>query len=132
MLRPHALPFGPENRSAALRGTAALAVAGLLGLVTAPVGAAQLGKLVQITRGDLTFGGCTADRSTAARHQLSKVRDEPWVAANPADPRNLLVGHQQDRWSNGGARGLVADVSKDGGITWTRSIPPGTTLCTGG
>ena len=46
--------------------------------------------------------------------------------------RNLLVGVQQDRWSNGGARGTVAVVSKDGGRTWRTVVPPGVSLCAGG
>jgi len=57
---------------------------------------------------------------------------EPWVAVDPTDPLRLLVGVQQDRWSDGGSRGLIGVVSKDGGSTWTNSIPPDVTKCTGG
>ncbi|HTK77009.1 MAG TPA: sialidase family protein [Gemmataceae bacterium] len=49
---------------------------------------------------------------------------EPWVAADPRDPFHLIGVWQQDRWSNGGAAGLLAAVSFDGGETWTRSAPP--------
>ncbi len=45
---------------------------------------------------------------------------------------NLIAGWQQDRWSNGGARGDVSAYSKDGGKTWTKVLVPGTTLCSGG
>ena len=42
------------------------------------------------------------------------------------DPSATIVGeYQQDRWSDGGARGLVASVSHDGGATWTRVVVPG-------
>ncbi len=43
---------------------------------------------------------------------------EPWVAVDPADPLNVAGAWQQDRWSDGGAHGLVASTSTDGGATW--------------
>ncbi|MDT0468642.1 hypothetical protein [Streptomyces gibsoniae] len=33
--------------------------------------------------------------------------DEPYVTASPRDPRDAVGIFQQDRWSNGGARGLT-------------------------
>jgi hypothetical protein len=57
---------------------------------------------------------------------------EPWVDANPTNLRNLIAGWQQDRWSNGGARGNVSAYSRDGGRTWTKVPVPGTALCSGG
>ncbi|MEO5622851.1 MAG: sialidase family protein [Dokdonella sp.] len=45
---------------------------------------------------------------------------EPSLAVNPADTRNLIGVWQQDRWSSGGARGIVAGVSLDGGVSWNR------------
>ena len=36
---------------------------------------------------------------------------EPWVSVNPNNPNNVVGAWQQDRWSNGGARGLVAGFS---------------------
>jgi hypothetical protein len=46
---------------------------------------------------------------------------EPRVAVNPTDPTNIVGVFQQDRWSNGGAHGLVASVSHDGGKSWHES-----------
>ncbi len=57
---------------------------------------------------------------------------EPWLAVDPTDQSRLLVGHQQDRWSDGGARGNVGAVSGDGGGTWTDTVPSGVTECAGG
>ncbi len=48
---------------------------------------------------------------------------EPWVAVNPTNPANIVGFWQQDRWSDGGAHGLVAGVSKDGGASWAQSWP---------
>jgi hypothetical protein len=49
---------------------------------------------------------------------------EPWLAADPRDQLHLIAAWQQDRWSNGGASGLLAAASFDGGRTWTRTTPP--------
>jgi hypothetical protein len=57
---------------------------------------------------------------------------EPHLAANPVNPRNLVAVWQQDRWSNGGADGLVARYSTDGGKTWLDSETPPFSLCAGG
>jgi len=49
---------------------------------------------------------------------------EPWLAVNPTNPSNLIGVWQQDRWSNGGAHGLVAGFSFDGGLTWRQTPLP--------
>lgn len=58
---------------------------------------------------------------------------EPWVDVNPANPNIVAAIWQQDRWSNGGARGNVMAISYDGGATWPDIVTfPGVTKCTGG
>jgi hypothetical protein len=49
---------------------------------------------------------------------------EPWVSANPTNSANIVGVWQQDRWSNGGAHGLVAGSSSDGGKTWSETTLP--------
>ncbi len=49
---------------------------------------------------------------------------EPWAAVDPTDPSHLVSAWQQDRWSNGGAPGLVAGYSFNGGSTWGESPQP--------
>jgi len=56
---------------------------------------------------------------------------EPFVAINPRDSDHLIGVWQQDRWSNGGARGNGTGVSFDGGRTWSRS-GVAFTVCAGG
>ena len=46
---------------------------------------------------------------------------EPFVAVNPTDPDNVIGSYQQDRWSDGGARGLVASHSMNGGVDWAQT-----------
>jgi hypothetical protein len=46
---------------------------------------------------------------------------------------STIVGeYQQDRWSDGGARGLATSVSHDNGLTWKRVVVPGISACSGG
>ena len=49
---------------------------------------------------------------------------EPYVAVNPHSADNIIGVWQQDRWSNGGAHGLLAGFSTDGGKTWGESQLP--------
>jgi hypothetical protein len=56
---------------------------------------------------------------------------EPQVAVNPTNPTNVVGAFQQDRWNDGGARGLVAARSFDGGASWARNFAP-FSICSGG
>ena len=55
---------------------------------------------------------------------------EPWVEVNPTNPDNV-VAVWQDRWSNGGARGLLTAFTDDGGATWGTTFPH-FSICAGG
>jgi hypothetical protein len=96
----------------------------------------SLGPLVQVTGAD-PFASCTKDNvrqqeTTYGSILYPSTAIEPWLAVDPKDASRLLVGHQQDRWSDGGSRGLVGVLSNDGGSTWTDTIPQDVTRCTGG
>jgi hypothetical protein len=56
---------------------------------------------------------------------------EPYLVANPFNPMNLIAAWQQDRWSNGGAQGLMLASSINGGGSWTLTSAP-FSRCTGG
>ncbi|HJU25025.1 MAG TPA: sialidase family protein [Casimicrobiaceae bacterium] len=56
---------------------------------------------------------------------------EPLIAIDPRDPAHLIGVWQQDRWSDGGARGNRTGYSFDGGLTWSLS-QASFTHCTGG
>src|SRR2546430_13674985 len=53
------------------------------------------------------------------------------VALNPRNANNVVGVWQQDRWSTGGARGLLTGMSLDGGRTWTQHMAA-FSHCTGG
>jgi BNR repeat protein len=56
---------------------------------------------------------------------------EPYLVVNAFNPSNLVAAWQQDRWSNGGSRGLMLAASFDGGNSWTLTSAP-FSRCTGG
>lgn len=72
---------------------------------------------------------CDGGGSVGTLFQNAEV--EPYVAVDPGNPANLIGVWQQDRWSNGSARGLMSAASSDGGLTWTRTPLP-VSRCGGG
>jgi hypothetical protein len=106
----------------------ALVTAGAL--AGAPAAGAAVDPL-SLVSGPSPFGpGCTGVPETGTLYPNAEV--EPYVAANPAHRRNLVGVWQQDRYSDGGANGLLTGESRDGGQTWTRPAPPPFTTCAGG
>jgi hypothetical protein len=130
MLQP--VDFNPARRRLS-RTPVCLAFAGvLLAGMALPAGAAEVGPLKQIT-GPSPFSTCTADQvGTQSGTNYPQTEIEPWIDSNPSDPRNMIVGWQQDRWSNGGSRGDVSAYTKNGGATWNTVTLPNVTACTGG
>ena len=101
----------------------ALAAAVVLS-VPAAASAVTAGPL-SLASGPSPFAGCTTglDPGSPPGANYLNAEVEPFVAVNPANPANLIGVFQQDRWSNGGARGLVTAWSIDGGATWSRTFP---------
>jgi hypothetical protein len=77
------------------------------------------------------FAGCDVSGQAGGGTNFLNSEVEPWVDVNPTDPSNIIAVWQQDRWSNGGARGLLTAASHDGGATWVTSFPHFST-CSGG
>jgi Neuraminidase (sialidase) len=94
-----------------------------------------VGPIVTVS-GASPFAGCNIgsigdDGLPGTNYASAEV--EPRVAVNPANPSNMIGVWQQDRWSNGGAHGLVAAYTTDGGKTWTQSSQqPTFSECAGG
>src|SRR4051812_44518531 len=86
-------------------------------------------QLTTVSRGD-PFAGCgigAADGSVL----YPGAEVEPSVATNRWRPSQVVGAWQQDRWSNGGARGLVAGYSTDGGRSFGEVAWP-VSRCAGG
>ena len=65
--------------------------------------------------GATPFGACGGAGGTL----FAGAEVEPHLAADPRDASHLVAAWQQDRWSNGSARALMAAASFDGGATWS-------------
>jgi hypothetical protein len=83
-----------------------------------------------VVSGPSPFAGCTAGEAPGSV-LYPNAEEEPWVDVNPTNPNNLVAVWQQDRWSDGGAHGLVTGVSDNGGATWTSTFPH-FSICAGG
>src|ERR1051325_7000635 len=103
----------------------------LLAVVMLPTGVAA-GPVLQVS-GPSPFADCRSDLSSAQTGVLFPGSEvEPRIAVDPSNPNHLVGVYQQDRWSTGGARGIVAAISFDGGGSWRTVIVPGLGVCAGG
>ena len=113
---------------------AAVGAAFTLALPAAAAAAAPVVGPLSLVSGPSPFAGCTSglDPGSPPGTNYVNAEVEPFVAVNPASPLHLIAVFQQDRWSNGGARGLATAVSANGGSTWTEPPPPHFSTCAGG
>jgi BNR repeat-like domain len=112
-------------------GLAAVAiVAAMIVLAAVPSTAGPFSvSPLTVLSGPSPFADCDISGQAGTNFLNSEV--EPWVEVNPTDPNNLIAVWQQDRWSNGGARGLLTAASHDGGATWSTTFAHFST-CSGG
>src|SRR5258708_7238227 len=95
-------------------GSVAVGV-GLLALLAGGAGAAT--PLVKASDGPSPFApGCDGVTADGTNYGNSEV--EVRVAVDPRNPAHAIGVWQQDRWSTGGAHGLVAARTVDG-VHWT-------------
>jgi hypothetical protein len=92
-----------------------------------------IGPLVQVSgEAPAEIADCTADNVAGQSGMVFPDSEvEPWIDVNPMNPSNIVGMWQQDRWSNGGARGHVVGVSTNGGASWTEVVLPKVTVCSG-
>lgn len=100
---------------------------GAPGLVAA--GPVVFKKLTVVSKATPFSPGCEGAPQTGTVYPNAEV--EPWVAVNPQNSKRIVGVWQQDRYSNGGARGLLAAVSFNGGSSWQVSMAP-FSRCSGG
>jgi hypothetical protein len=109
------------NRAGRLAST--VAIASVIALGTVQAAGATISPLT-VMSGPSPFAGCTIGASGAPGERLYvNAEEEPWLDVNPVNPNNIIAVWQQDRWSNGGAHGLLTAVSHDGGASWSRTFP---------
>src|ERR1700747_3709168 len=95
------------------RGLSAAALAAALVLaMSVAAQAATVGPL-SLASGPSPFAGCTSglDPGSPPGTNYVNAEVEPSVAVDPTHPSDIIAAFQQDRWSNGGARGLSTAIS---------------------
>lgn len=118
-----------RSRTAVLVALATGAVI-TLGAATAGAGPAAATAPIPVSGLSPFTVGCNGAPQTGTNSPNSEV--EPQLAVNPRNPKNIVAGYQQDRWSDGGANSDVASVTHDGGKTWKQVVLPHITHCAGG
>jgi hypothetical protein len=113
----------------ATRSTA-LAAAGVLALSSIALGAVTPSVIVSAPS---QFAACPDGQSVGPPpgQVFVNAEVEPWIAVNPANPNNLIGVWQQDRWTDGGSKGLTTAYSTNGGSSWTIAAPIPWSTCAG-
>src|SRR5437016_3708585 len=102
-----------------------LLVATAIAFAVLPVSGAAAAGLTVVS-GPSPYAGCSDANQPGTNYPNAEVESQ--VAVNPATVGtshvNVVGVWQQDRWSNGGAHGLVAGFSSDGGASWGETTLP--------
>jgi hypothetical protein len=112
------------RRPAVQTAVALVAAAAVLGANGATAVAATAPALASQNPSPYATPGCLALEPQPGSLNYLNSEVEPQVAVDPTNPSHLVGAWQQDRWSNGGAHGLVAGYSNDGGLSWRVSPQP--------
>ncbi len=114
------------------RLASALVVSGTTALLVGSSAMAS-GPIVQASSaGPSPYAGCLAVQPSQSGQNYLDAEVEPQLAVNPANPKNMIGQWHQDRWSNGGARGISGAYTNDGAVSWTFTTVPYTDCAPGG
>jgi hypothetical protein len=82
--------------------------------------------------GASTLTSCPFGASPDFANAYNNTEVEPQVAVNPTNPNQITGVSQQDRWPDGGARGLTSWMSNNGGTSWSKLADVPWSACQGG
>src|SRR5947208_13135987 len=99
-------------------------------LVVSSASASATVSPITLVSGTSPYASCSVGAGSGTVYVNAEV--EPQVAINPSNPSNIVAAWQQDRWNNGGAHGLVAGYSFNGGKTWNETPLPFSLCASGG
>jgi hypothetical protein len=106
-----------------------LLVAAMAG--TASASPYQIGLDVKVSSPS-TLTGCPFGASDDFAAAYDNTEVEPQVAVNPTNPDEMVGVSQQDRWPDGGARGLSSWMSSNGASSWSKVADVPWSACQGG
>jgi hypothetical protein len=86
--------------------------------------------VVQVSGKSSPYAGCSQPPQAGINFPNAEV--EPQVAVNPTNTSNIVGQWHQDRWSNGGARGIAGAYSFTGGAGWNDVTVPYTNCAPSG
>ncbi|MFF4103983.1 sialidase family protein [Streptomyces sp. NPDC001903] len=111
--------------------TAAVLLAAVAGATPAAADRSPDGPpLTKVSHGD-PYADCTIGAISADSVVYPGTEVEPYLSVDPRDSERVVTVFQQDRWSDGGARGLAAAWTTDG-RTYHRSTLPFSLCAPGG
>jgi hypothetical protein len=113
--------------------TLTLAALGLFGPQASAGNFSNLSALVQVSGNSPIPAACIGDddaSATSVNNYNTEV--EPFVMVDPSNPLRIIGAWQQDRWNDGGSRGIVTATSTNGGTSWTMNANTKSSECTGG
>ncbi|WP_112264125.1 sialidase family protein [Lentzea terrae] len=116
------------------RLTAAAAAVPLILFSTAPTASAApfaAGPDILVS-GPSALTACPFGASADFAAAYDNTEVEPQVAVNPVNPDEMIGATQQDRWPDGGARGLSSWITHDGGDSWAKLPDVPWSACQGG
>jgi len=87
-------------------------------------------SVVQVSGSSSPYATCPQTPQAGINYPNAEV--EPQVAVNPTNTNNIIGQWHQDRWSNGGARGIAGAYSITGGGGWKDTTVPYTSCTTPG
>jgi hypothetical protein len=115
-----------------IAGTVLTALA-LIAAAEAPAAASPftIGPDVKVS-GPSTLTSCPFGASADFASAYDSTEVEPQVAVDPTNPLRMTGVSQQDRWPDGGARGLTSWMSTNGAATWAKLGDVPWSACQGG
>ena len=88
------------------------------------------GPLVQVS-GASPIADCKGADGSIGGTNVVNSEVEPWLFVDPSNSNVMIGAWQQDRWSNGGSKGLVTAASTNGGTSWAVNRNTKSSTCTG-
>ncbi|MFF2477094.1 neuraminidase (sialidase) [Streptomyces sp. NPDC058066] len=104
--------------------TAALLLGTVSGAATSAAADRKLDgtALVKVSHGD-PYAHCTIGARSPDSVVYPATEVEPYLSVDPRHPKRVVTVFQQDRWNDGGARGLVARWTTDGHAFHRSTLP---------